>query len=336
MRYQIAMGFAEQCTSAGGEHDAICQWIFNQTGWEWVRDGGYFVLSLPIQIVLILLIAIIARWLLNHAINRVVDRAAEGKVPPVLRPLRDRPSASATENHVPERRRQRAAAIGSVLKSFVSAVIFTIAVLMILDLFGFNLAPILTSLGIVGVALGFGAQTLVKDLISGLFMLLEDQYGVGDLIDTGEATGIVESVGLRTVTIRDLSGTLWYVRNGEILRIGNKSQGYAQVVIDLPLGFTRVDEATEVISEAVTRFAEDPEHSGEFLEPPKVLGVEQITADGAVVRVLCKTVWNKQWTVQRELHRRLIAALDEAGIAAEIQASRSMRAAAPSEGNDPP
>src|SRR5262245_39778539 len=189
-------------TSACTPDDKICNQIYHWTGPGWLADGGYYFLVQPARIVLILVVAVIVRALLNRAINRVVSRAAEGKVPAMLRPLREKVPVTASPLF-PERRRQRAAAIGSVLKSLVTAGVFIIAFLMILDLIGFDLAPVLTSLGIAGLALGFGAQTLVKDLIAGMFMLLEDQYGVGDVIDTGEAVGVVESVGLRTVTIRD-------------------------------------------------------------------------------------------------------------------------------------
>jgi small conductance mechanosensitive channel len=229
----------------------------------------------------------------------------------------------------PERRRQRATAIGSVLKSTTTVIVFTVAFLMILDLIGFNLAPVLTSLGIVGLALGFGAQTLVKDLIAGLFMLLEDQYGVGDVIDTGEAVGVVESVGLRTVTIRDVRGVVWYVRNGEIIRVGNKSQGWAGLMIDVPIGFANVEQATTVLRRAVDEYAADPVHTDEFLEAPQVLGVEQITVDGAVIRVTCRTASERQWDVQRELRRRITEALDANGITAQIQAARQLRPSAP-------
>lgn len=328
------MGFADDCRATpGGNADKICQWLYDQTGLEWLRDGGYTLLSTPVRIALIVVIALIARAMLNRAINKVVDRTAAGKVPAILRPVKGRAPRTAP---FPERRRQRAAAVGSLLKSFVTVLVFSVAFLMVLDLFGFNLAPVLTSLGIAGIALGFGAQTLVKDLIAGLFMLLEDQYGVGDVIDTGEAIGVVESVGLRTVTIRDGAGVLWYVRNGEIVRIGNRSQGWAAMMIDVPIGFAGVDEATEVLREAVAAFGADPDHEHDFIEPPQVLGVEQITVDGAVIRVTCKTSADKHWDLQRELRHRLTEALESSGIAAQIQAARQLRPMTPPGGASPP
>jgi small conductance mechanosensitive channel len=196
--------------------------------------------------------------------------------------------------------------------------------------FGFNLGPLLASAGIVGVALGFGAQSLVKDLIAGLFMLLEDQYGVGDTVDLGEAIGVVETVGLRITTVRDGRGVLWYIRNGEIIRVGNKSQGWAMVVLDIPIGFVNSEEASDVLRAAALSVANDPAHATEFLEPPDVLGVEQLTVDGATIRTIAKTTADGQAPVQRELRKRLTEALESSGIADRIAASRMYpRPAAP-------
>ena len=212
-------------------------------------------------------------------------------MPALLKPLRERLPRDAAEDgqFIPERRRQRAEAIGSVLRSFVTAASSRIAALLMLGELGFNLGPLLASAGIVGVALGFGAQSLVKDLIAGLFMLLEDQYGVGDTVDLGEAIGVVETVGLRITTIRDGRGVLWYIRNGEIVRVGNKSQGWAMVVIDIPIGFVSSEEATAVLR-AAARGAGRATRSTqtEFIEPPDVVGVEQLTVDGAVIRTIAE------------------------------------------------
>jgi small conductance mechanosensitive channel len=185
-----------------------------------------------------------------------------------------------------------------------------------------NLAPLIASAGIVGVALGFGAQNLVKDFIAGLFMLLEDQYGVGDVVDFGEASGTVEAVGLRITTLRDGRGVLWYIRNGEIVRVGNRSQGWAMVVIDVPVGFAGVEEATDVLRSAAATLTEDPLYADDLIEAPQVLGVEQITIDGAVVRTTVKTVSEAQWRVGRELRHRLTEALESAGIAQHLTSNR--------------
>jgi moderate conductance mechanosensitive channel len=312
--------------------DSWCERFYDMTGNKVLAESSIWIIK-PTKIVLIVLLAVVARTILHGMITRMTDRAGDGKVPTILRPLREKLPTSVSE--FPERRRQRAAAIGSVLRNFVSVAIFSIAALMVLSELGIDLTPLVAGLGIVGAALGFGAQSLVKDLISGLFMLLEDQYGVGDVVDVGEVTGVVEGVGLRTITIRDLHGAIWYVRNGEIVRVGNKSQGHSVAIVDVPVGFAGVQEAVARLQEAVLAMAHDPEFEGAFLEPPTVAGVESVTIDGATVRVTAKTTNEDMLRVTRELRRRLAQAVESSGIAEHIVASRGLRPPAPTESNVP-
>ena len=308
--------------SCGGS--GLCEQILRLTDQPWLAQSSYLVLVKPARIVGIILLAMIANYLLRRTINRLVRSTAEGTIPPILKPLKQRIPTALQEATTlfPERRRQRAEAIGSVLRSSVTAVVYSIAVLMVLGEVGVDLAPLLAGVSVVGVALGFGAQSLVKDLLAGLFMLLEDQYGVGDTVDLGEATGVVESVGLRVTTVRDGRGVVWYIRNGEIVRVGNKSQGWSVIVVDVPIGFVGVDEATTVLRRAAEEMTEDPEYAQDMIEPPSVLGVEQITVDGAVIRATAKTSADAQFRVGRELRRRLTEALENAGIAQHIAATR--------------
>jgi small-conductance mechanosensitive channel len=313
--------------------DALCTWVYDQTHNQWLANSSYVIVVKPLRIIAIIAIALIIRWLLHRGIRRLTATTSRAAMPALLKPLReraDKQQEAAENTFIPERRRQRAEAIGSVLSSFVTAVVFTMATLLVMGELGFNLAPLLASAGIVGVALGFGAQSLVKDLIAGLFMLLEDQYGVGDSVDLGDAVGVVETVGLRVTTVRDMRGVLWYIRNGEIVRVGNKSQGWAMVVIDIPIGFVNSEEATAVLRAAALALAEEPEHATEFLEPPDVIGVEQLTVDGAVIRTIAKTTADGQPIVQRELRRRLTEALETSGISERIAVSRMLpRSAVP-------
>jgi moderate conductance mechanosensitive channel len=303
--------------------DVVCSRVFEWTNNQWLASSSYVAIVKPLRIIGIILIAILIRWLIHRAIDRLTHSTSRASMPALLRPLKERVSATAEEGQfIPERRRQRAEAIGSVLGSFVTAVVYTMAALLVFGELGFNLGPLLTSAGIVGVAIGFGAQSLVKDLIAGLFMLLEDQYGVGDTVDVGEATGVVETVGLRITTIRDARGVLWYIRNGEIVRVGNKSQGWAMVVIDIPIGFVSSEQAIAVLREAAQAVADAPDHQTEFLEPPDVVGVEQLTVDGATIRTIAKTTADGQVAVQRELRRALMDALDTSGLSERIAASR--------------
>jgi small-conductance mechanosensitive channel len=272
----------------------------------------------PIRILVILVIAVIVRLLVARAIRRLTQSAAESEVPLMLRPLKERlPVNGLLESAglVSERRRQRAETIGSVLGNIASITIFVIAGMLILSELQYSLAPVLASAGILGVALGFGAQNLVKDFLSGMFMILEDQYGVGDVIDVGQASGTVEAVGLRTTRLRDINGTLWHVRNGEILRVGNKSQGYAQVVLDVPLPYSAdVDAASRVLRETAEALRQGPDWSEDIIDEPQVLGIEEITDEGVVIRLTVKTRPLAQWRVGRELRRRLKDRLDAEGI----------------------
>jgi small-conductance mechanosensitive channel len=307
--------------------DQLCRFVFNQTGSRWLADGGFYLLLKPLRIVLIVVLAVVLRYVAQRLIHRVIQGGQGDEAPArtgLFRPLRDRMPSSLQEatGLRSERRRQRSRALSSILQSVASITIFSLAAMLILGELGVQLGPIIASAGIVGVALGFGAQNLVKDFIAGLFMLLEDQYGVGDVVDVGEASGTVEAVGLRITTIRDVRGVLWYIRNGEIVRVGNKSQGWAVVVVDVPIGFNGVEEATAVLRAAALAFAADPEFAPEMLEEPEVLGVEQLTVDGAVVRATVKTSSEQQWRMARELRRRLTEALENAGITAQINASR--------------
>ena len=297
--------------------DQVCDFIYRQTGNEWLAAGGYYLLVKPARILMIVLIALVVRHVAVKMIDRLATSAGEGRSQAILRPLRERMPTPLREaaSLRSERRRQRAEALGSVLRSVASVSIFVVAAMLVLAELGVNLAPLIASAGIVGVAFGFGAQNLVKDFIAGLFMLLEDQYGVGDSVEVGDVVGTVEAVGLRTTTIRDEVGVLWYVRNGEIVKVGNKSQGWALVAVDIPVGFAVVDRASAVLQEAATALAAEREYADDLLDPPQVLGVEQVTPEGAILRVTVRTMPEAQQRLARELRRRLTDAIEAAGLA---------------------
>jgi small conductance mechanosensitive channel len=209
----------------------------------------------------------------------------------------------------------RARTIGQVLSSLSTAIVFSIAILMVLGELGINLAPLIASAGIAGVALGFGTQSLVKDFVSGLFMLLEDQYGVGDVVDLEDAVGVVEEVTLRITRLRDVNGTVWYFPNGGIMRVANKSQEWSRAVLDVPVAYgTDVERAEAVIKRVADGLWQDEAWSERVLEAPEVWGVENFGADALTLRVVEKTVPSAQADVLRELRRRILAAFDAEGI----------------------
>lgn len=284
---------------------------------EFFEKYGPTILAGAIKIVVILIAAFILRAMLRKVIDRITTPGKEGKKPGLLKPLRER-APQALGNLISERREQRARTIGSVLKSIVTILIFGIAFLEIMIVVGMDITPVLTSAGILGVAIGFGAQNLVKDFLAGMFMLLEDQYGVGDVVDLGPATGTVEAVALRTTTIRDTGGTVWYVRNGEILRVGNSSQGFAVAVVDLPLSYgANLAEATQVLDRTAREVADKDPLKSDITAKPEVLGVEKFTPEGITLRVTVKTRPGRQWAVQRNLRAQLMPALEEAGFTAK-------------------
>jgi moderate conductance mechanosensitive channel len=202
-----------------------------------------------------------------------------------------------------------------VLRSLASVAIWTVAILMIVDEFGVSLGPLIAGAGIVGVALGFGAQKLVQDFLSGIFMLLEDQFGVGDIIDAGEATGTVEMVGLRTTRVRDIRGTVWHIPNGTIDRVGNFSQEWSRALLDVDVAYaTDIGHATAVIGRVASGIAEEMEWRSMFVEPPEVWGVQELGDSSIVIRLVMKVIPAQQWVVEREMRRRIKEAFDEEGI----------------------
>ena len=269
----------------------------------------------PGAIIIIIVVGLLFRWLVNRAIDRIVRRASSGTVPGVIAGTKAGAVLADLRPGAGERRQQRAQTMGSILKSIAGGLIIAIVIVMALDQVGVNIAPIIASAGILGIALGFGAQNLVKDFLSGIFMILEDQYGVGDSVDLGEAVGTVEAVGLRVTRVRDVDGTVWYVRNGEILRVGNQSQNWARTVLDITVAYeSDLDQVQQLLQEEATAMYEDERYHDIIIEAPEVWGVERFDKDGAVVRVVLKTAPLQQWPVARALRQRIKARFDQAGI----------------------
>lgn len=261
--------------------------------------------------------AVILRWVLLISIRRVVDRVVSGvkKAQAVEHTV----ELSASPLHA-VRVVQRTRTIGSVLRNIVTWSIVAVAIVLILSELNFSVTALIASAGVLGAALGFGAQSLVKDMLNGLFMVFEDQLGVGDIVSLqstqGPVDGVVESVGVRVTQVRDVGGTLWFVRNGEIVTVGNKSQGWARVIIDLPAPYTSDVEAVErTMLETAQRLADDPKWRRKVLEKPEIWGIESISAEALVIRLVMKVRGPEQFEIARELRLRLKLALDELGVA---------------------
>ncbi len=257
-----------------------------------------------------LVLWIVARAVIGRLTGRIVRRSEARRARGgETDEAGDEPSA------VAGRAATRAETLRSVLNALAGAVIWVMALLVVLGEAGIDLAPLIAGMGIVGVALGFGAQNLVADFLSGMFMLAEDQYGVGDWVDVGDAAGTVEHVGLRTTRIRDLGGLLWTVRNGQIVRTANANQGWGRAVLDVGVAYDAdLRRTAAVIKRVADECRSDPDHRATFLDEPEIWGIQELGADSIAVRLVATTQPGAQWGLARELRLRIKEALDAEGI----------------------
>ena len=239
--------------------------------WDITHSGSAYLagpISLGLKIVFVLVLAFIIRAITHRAINRITGRAAKAK-----KAGDGGQGRTLLPERAGERRRQRSHALGSILRNASTFLIFGIAGITILGDLGINLAPVLASAGVLGVALGFGAQSLVGDFLAGISILLEDQYGVGDVITVGLTTGTVEAVGLRVTKMRDVNGVVWHVRNGSLQEVGNQSQGWARAVIDVPVPYNQdMSEVRDILTQVASGMWAEPQWQGVISEEPKVWG----------------------------------------------------------------
>jgi moderate conductance mechanosensitive channel len=309
--------------ACGADPGLFCRLTYDWTESERTAEVVDALTRTPLRILVILLVAYVLYRIITRAIERFVQSMSGEQ--PASRRLKRRLRNSRIGDRLPGRvvdtgvislrSAARAQTIGLVLRSIASVVIWAIAFTTILGELGINLGPIIASAGIVGVALGFGAQSLVKDFLSGIFMLIEDQYGVGDIVDVGEASGTIEAVTLRTTKLRDVNGIVWHVPNGQILRVGNMSQQWARALLDVSVAYdTDIETAQRVIKDVADGLWRDEDWVGQILEEPEVWGVEMFGPDSVDIRLVVKTLPSQQFKILRELRKRLKAAFDEHGI----------------------
>ncbi len=285
---------------------ALCNLIADRNGPDWAVALVDWLMGTPLRVVVTLLIA----WLVHRLTRRYLDK--------VLSRWEGAQAATATDAEGPfsgrmvARRRALVQVVVGGTKVFLAVVVG----FLILDEIGVELAPLLASAGVVGIAIGFGAQSLVKDFFSGFFLLAEDQLGVGDNVDLGEANGVVEAVSLRRTRLRDVNGTVWHVPNGEIRRVANRSQYWSRAVVDVVIApEADARRATEVIRTVVDLFGQEPAWRDEGVTAdPEVWGVEQLGVGGTTIRTVVTTQPARQFVVARELRLRIKEALDVAGI----------------------
>jgi small-conductance mechanosensitive channel len=303
-----------------GQRSWVCSTVFNLSDNKRAAEiADWF--ATPLRILIILAVGWAVAWIVRRLIRRAV--APIGNKRPKRKEAKKTPFGFIDTGGVATARRaQRAKTMADVLGSIFTGIIGTIAVLVALGELDINLAPLIAGAGVLGVALGFGAQSLVRDFLSGFFMLAEDQYGVGDVIDVGGVvgsekgvSGTVEGVSLRTTRIRDVEGVVWHVPNGEIKRVGNKSQQWSRAVLDIPVDYdTDISKAMAVIKETADAMWHDENWKEAILAEPEVWGVEELTPSSVKIRLVVQTLPLEQWRVARELRARLKKAFDAAGI----------------------
>ncbi len=298
------------------EHGEVCRLVEDSTSNEWLARASDWLIAKPLSILVLLVIGVVARWLLHRAIDKLTQRAADGAVSTMI--ARGRVSQLFVDQSAAavDRRRQRSTTMGGLLKSIATGVVGVIVAFMVVAQLGYNIAPLIASAGIIGVALGFGAQSLVKDFLSGIFVILEDQYGVGDVVSLGTtASGTVEAVGLRVTRLRAVDGAVWYVRNGEILAVANMSQDWARTVLDVPVASSQDLGRVRGLLRDVTHGAwEDPGLRQAILEEPEVWEMERWGPDGVVMQVVLKTAPQQQAVVAREVRKRVKERFDAEGL----------------------
>ncbi len=295
------MLFADLEEACGVEPGRICRFVFDQTDSDALAVLADVVLARALRILMILVVA----YLINRLLRGTIAAFGERLVDQHSRHMRQTPRSSARQK-----------TLVAILGSAASIIIWTIVGLLVLGEFDISIAPLLAGAGVVGVALGFGAQSIVADFLSGFFMLAEDQFGVGDVIDVGEVSGTVEDVSLRTTTLRDVQGNVWHVPNSEIRRVANMSQLWSRAVLDIEVAYdTDIRRAEGVIQRVADDLWNDESFKlGDIVDPPEVWGVERLGADGVSIRLVVKTDPADQFMVARELRLRIKEAFDEAQI----------------------
>jgi small conductance mechanosensitive channel len=330
MELVFVLAQASLTDACGSDPGLLCWLIFRVTGSEDLAQASDWI-ARPLSAAIILALA----WLANRFVRRFIARSVERVIAGQERDAADaaaqaeerasieqRPnlqqralSRALALRESSERSTQRTRTVGNVVGSLASILIYVIGIGMALAEFGVNLGPLIAGAGIVGVALGFGAQSLVKDFLSGIFMFVEDQYGVGDIIDVGEASGAVEVVNLRTTRIRDVNGTLWHVHNGEIRRVANKSQEWARTVLDIEVAYdTNIPRAMEVIKRVADEVWEEAPDNATILEEPELWGVEAFGDSAIAIRLVMKVEPSEQWATARLIRARIKETFDAEGI----------------------
>lgn len=268
---------------------------------EWAESIRANVGGEIVATILVVIVALVILWTSNRSIQRWSRRVQQRYIE--------------SDDHSDRERGQRLVTLTSVMQIMLKMIVWAIVILTVMGIWGIPMSPFIAVAATIGIAVGFGAQDLVKDVIAGFFILIEDQFGIGDVVSIAGVSGTVEAIKLRTTVLRDLNGNAHHVPNGQIAVASNMTPDYARVVTDIGVSYdTDVDRAMEVILDEVTALADDPEWSRAFIEPPRMLGVNKLSDSAVEIRVLATVIPEERWTVKREFNRRIKNRLDAEGI----------------------
>jgi len=286
----------------------VCEWVVGLAGDnETVAGVLAWLVGRPLEIVVIVLVTFVGVRFLKNWIRAAVHRVVVGAP--------DDASDSVDGLPTKQRAEARAGSIASVLAGSAGIAVWTISIITVLGIAGIEVAPMIAGAGIAGLALSFGAQNVIRDIVAGLFILVEDQFGIGDVIEVDGVSGTVEAISLRATQLRSVNGTLWFVPNGQINQMGNMTKSWSAAILDVDVAYgADIGRVRSVLASVATELVDDVDYGGVMVEPPQVMGVEALGADSVTVRVVLKVAPGQQWVVQRVLRERVKAALDAAGI----------------------
>jgi small-conductance mechanosensitive channel len=299
----------------GPRTDRVCTWVYEHTGGNAaLASVADWLIGRPLAIGAVLLVG----WLLRIVIRRLVHRGVNRML--ASRPISSRSGAAAgaapgVPTREAARRGTRADAVAAAVTSSLSTLVWVGVPIAVLGVLGVDLGPVIAGAGLLGVAIAFGAQSVIRDLLAGLFILAEDHFAIGDEVDLGEAVGVVEKMTFRETVLRDIDGTVWHVRNGLIDRVGNLSQVWSGAMVDVAVAHgTDLVRAGELMNEIATSVSGDPSFAPDVLEPPEVLGVHRVDIDGVTLRLRVKTRAGRQFDLQRALLERIAMLFPAGGV----------------------
>jgi len=301
----ILLGSLTDACGASGQRGWVCEAMYQITGNEDLSKIADAI-SIPIRLVLVVVIAVIVAWITRRIIARSLRRVRDSDRGSAFRQQGDIPVPTNLEN---ERRIGRFATLTVSLQNVATIAIWILASFVFIDQLGYNVGSVFVAVSAISIIIGIGAQQVIKDFFGGLFILMEDQFGVGDVIEVGEASGKVESMSLRVTRIRDVEGVVWWIPNGSITEVGNRSKEWSRALLDVEfLPVVDPGAAISLLEDVGAKIMSEKNWAERLLDQPEVWGVQELSEVSMKIRLVVKTVPLEQWAVARELRARIVVA----------------------------